>query len=281
MLEARPAWQYLAQHVACHGYASAHFGRAAFIEQFFRFRVPVGDKCRVELTDDGSGDAHDQLDIVNTFPDITGFVIGVLDQVLRAGKADGTIHDNDFAVITQVDAIPLVIKGLRRERFVHRDASRAQLLQNRTPQQKVTEMIDQHPADDAAFPSAHQRIEHTRANLVVGEHEILEVHIAFCSIDIPDDPIHGTDVIGQQLNCIASHRRHPGQLGDKIDVRLETSWQRWIDNRTEFRYLPGILRKLFDALVHVLLLFAPPLGKLGTAQQEEQDRTQDRRQKDQ
>src|SRR5574339_1061519 len=112
MLEAWSAWQYLARHVTSDWCADAHFGRGAFIEQFFRLRVPIGDKGRVELTDNGSGHAHDQLDIVNAIPDIAAFVIGIFDQVLRARKSDLTIHDNDFAVFAQVEAIPLLVKRI-------------------------------------------------------------------------------------------------------------------------------------------------------------------------
>ena len=64
------------------------------------------------------------------FLDIAAFVIGVLNQVMRASEADHPIDDNDFAMVTQVDAIPLVTQGIQWECLVHRDSRRAQLLQN-------------------------------------------------------------------------------------------------------------------------------------------------------
>ena len=125
MLKARSAWQDLAKYGSCHRRANAHFRGGAFIEQFLRLGVPIGDKCAIQFTDDRARHARDEFDVMYAVPDIGAFVISVLYQILRAGKTDYPIYHNDLAVVTQVNAIPLIIKRLGRKHLVHRDSSRS------------------------------------------------------------------------------------------------------------------------------------------------------------
>ena len=92
----------------------------ALVQQLSRLREPVGNEGCIQLTDNRTRHACNELDVMDAFPDVAALVIGIFDEVLRAGKANHPIHHNDLAVVTQVQAIPLIIEWPGRQHLVRR-----------------------------------------------------------------------------------------------------------------------------------------------------------------
>src|SRR6185369_12408107 len=114
-------------------------------------------------------------------------MISVFDQILRTGKSDVPVDDHDLAVVTQIDTVPLVVKGLCREHLVDWDTCRPQTFQDGSVISKVAEVVDQHPALDAARLGAAQRVKDWSTNGIIGKHEILEVDVGLGRLDILHD----------------------------------------------------------------------------------------------
>src|SRR4051812_36903466 len=106
---------------------------------------------------------------MESFLDIAALMIRVFDQILRTSKPDVPVDNHDLAVVTQIEAVPLVVEGFCGKHLVDRDSGCVQTFEDGSVISNVAEVVDEDPALDAARLGAAQRLDDWSPNGIIGE----------------------------------------------------------------------------------------------------------------